>query len=446
MSDIILLIYFIMALLKNKRKERKMKKKFLIAAVLVLALTLTGTVMASAAQDNDECLTRGEFAALLVKASGMKSDLSPVELLLEKDIIRGYLDGGLHLDSGITRAEAVTLTARVLGLSDSVVYLTDGKKYIDPGHWAYNFYSWFGFLGLTEGNPQDVLSKTQGEAFLEGVFSTDPDVVILLEDSRKSTADIETLSSTASTVLKMIPRPGMEGLEGMTDASFEMNISQEMVLPNKIHQISTALIEVPEQGIQEFTSEMYLVDGKIYQSTPDMETGEQIWHLYPEGLMPDLEKLIEQQMQTDVIPPGLEDYIYYKLLGEEEINGEKVYKIAQYGRIDDFGEFLEVVMGQVGNMPEMEQLISMSVSMIESMSLWGVEYVGAEDKLTKSADIAFVITYAPELAGMPNPLEAIQFQIKMKDYKYNEEIVIELPEEALNAVPLELPEGLFELE
>ncbi len=427
-----------------------MKKVYLLAVVMVMMLifTFAGTAIASPVSDNlfagsedpDEPLNRGDFAAQLVEASGMESDLSPVDLLLKREIIVGYPDGELYLDRKVNRAEAVTLTARVLGLSDNVPPMEEEEKFIDTDHWAYNFYSWFGFLGLVEGDPCEILTRDQGEAFLKRVFSTDSTALEIMEDTQKQFKDIKTLSLKSTININMIPRPGMEDVEEIPEFASEMSVSQKIVFPNKIKQVSTVLVDDPQEGMQEITLEMYMIDGKMYHQIPDMETGETTWVLFPEGLLPDMEELIEQQMQTDIIPPGMEDSLYYKLLGKETINGEEVYKISQYGSIDDMEMFMTTILEQFGDASAMQHLLAMSFSMLESMSIWGVEYVGVEDGLSKSSIVAFVITYAPEFAGSPNPLEALQMQMRIDEIKYNEDISIELPEEALDAEELELPE------
>jgi hypothetical protein len=51
-----------------------------------------------------------------------------------------------------------------------------------------------------------------------------------------------------------------------------------------------------------------------------------------------------------------------------------------------------------------------------------------------------IITLAEEFAGEPNPLEAIQMNMKVEEISYNEDIVIELPEEAKNASLMDLSE------
>ena len=77
--------------------------------------------------------------------------------------------------------------------------------------------------------------------------------------------------------------------------------------------------------------------------------------------------------------------------------------------------------------------------MIDAMSFWIIQYVGLEDCLTRGAEMFYVITFKEEFLGAPNPLEALQVKMNVEAYTYNEDIVINLPAEALNAPMLELP-------
>ena len=141
-----------------------------------------------------------------------------------------------------------------------------------------------------------------------------------------------------------------------------------------------------------------------------------------------------------VTPSGLEDYLYYRLLGTAEMNGEEVYEIVTYGRVDDFTKFMEAVAGQLGSNQQLQGLLEMGVSAIKSMSFWGIQYIGVQDNMPKSADIYFIINFADELSGMPNPIEALQMKMKIEELSLNEDLEIVLPDEARDATLMELPE------
>ncbi len=137
------------------------------------------------------------------------------------------------------------------------------------------------------------------------------------------------------------------------------------------------------------------------------------WVLYPEELFPNLEQMMNLEEAGTAIPEGMEDYLHCQLLGTSEIDGEEVYKLAIYGRVDDFDAFLEAMAGQLGSNQPLIELLGQGLAMIDSMSFWCIEYIGADDYLTQSADMFLIITFAEEFAGEPNPLEAIQMNMKV---------------------------------
>ncbi len=87
---------------------------------IVLLLTLVLMLLVAAPVQGQETLSRGEFVAMLVEAGNMESNLLPADLLLQKGIMKGYPDGQLHLERDITRMEAAALTARTLGMAETV--------------------------------------------------------------------------------------------------------------------------------------------------------------------------------------------------------------------------------------------------------------------------------------------------------------------------------------
>jgi hypothetical protein len=423
----------------KRRKEKKGEnEKNMKRIVLVLVMVLV--LLTAAPLYGQEELSRGEFAAMLVEAGKMESNLSPADLLVQKGIMKGYPDGELYLDRGITRMEAIALTAKTLGMAESVVPPAEGDISLNKDHWGYTFYSWLNIFGLMDGNPEDALTEEEGSAFLEKVFTSDPEAILLQEKIKTDATDIESLRSVVNGNMKMILRPGAEGTEEIPQMGFQMNIVQEMVFPDTMHQVSTMSIDIPGLGKQDMSSEMYLVDGKIYQQLPLDETGEMQWVLYPEGLFPDLGQLMNAEEAGTTIPAGMEDYLHCQLLGTSEFNGEEVYQLATYGRVDDLDLFLEAISKQLGTNGQMAELLGQGLAMIDSMSLWCIEYIGANDYLTKSVDMFMIITLAEEFAGEPNPLEAIQMNMKVEEISYNEDIVIELPEEAKNASLMDLSE------
>ncbi|MBC7075943.1 MAG: S-layer homology domain-containing protein [Syntrophomonadaceae bacterium] len=406
---------------------------FLLVALFLFVFQITQAAQAQ------EGLSRGEFAAMLVEASGMGSDLPPADLLVQEGILKGYPDGNLYLERGVTRVEAAALAARTLGITEGLGCPFEGDAALDEEHWGYTFCSWLSRFGIFEGEPDEMLTEEEGRAFLNRVFSTDPDVTLISDKVQENTKAVKTMRAVVDGNMTIIPRPGVEGTEDLQQMDLYMRSVQEWVLPDNMHQSTTIVTDIPGLGRQELSTDMYMVNGRVYQEIPvNIETGETEWIRYPDGLF-DLEQFMNVEEATEVIPEGLEDCFNSKLLGTRE-GEEKVYEIASYGRVDDFSKFMEALAGQFDSSMQMSQLFEQGIAMIDSMSFWSIQYIGVDDFLTKSAEMFFVVNFAEEFAGVTNPLKALQMRMTVAEYSYNGDLAIELPEEALDAPLLEIPE------
>ncbi|MGI6143475.1 MAG: DUF6612 family protein [bacterium] len=413
-----------------------MRKASLLLA-LVLILVSTGTVLAA---EPAGMLTRGEFAALLVEAGGLEGELSPADLLVEKGIMQGYPDGGTYLDQGITRLEAVTLAAKTLGLEGSIVPPAGVEVPLPAGHWGYNFYAWFVRQGLVEGAPTEIISREEGEAFLKKVFGSDPAAIALQEEIRAKTLEMENMAMrmVMSGNMTVIPRAGLDETEEFPEIGMKMKLTQEMVMPDRVHQVMEMDMAIPGVGEEKITTETYIADGKMYQRLPDPETGELKWFRQPESLFPNLDEIIEQARQVEAVPAGMEKYFHYHLLGTTELDGEEVHVFSFYGRVDDFNAFFELALGQFGGTGEFQQALAPVMELIKSMSFWGIEYVGVEDLKVRASDFTAIVTYADEFMGEAMPIEAAVMSMEIEEYEYDADITIEVPAEVLEAEVLEM--------
>ncbi|HAA89516.1 MAG: S-layer domain-containing protein [Thermoanaerobacterales bacterium 50_218] len=438
------------------------KAVFLLVLLLVLATGSTAWGVVSEREEvSDSILTRGKFAVMLVQAANMgaiQDEEAAARLLVEKGILRGYPDGDLKLDRGITRLEATVLVGRTLGLKDGIEipeWMGAPKNELPQGHWGYDLYDWISRLGLVEGDAYDVLTEAQGAEFLSKVFTSDArakDVLNKVKEKERELRENSGVRTGVECSMKMIARPGVEGAEKIPQVEGKAYTVQEMVWPDRIHQTTTVSMNIPGEEQQEITSEMYFVDGKMYQQMPDPDTGELTWYRYPEDMLPNIgvtELIIKQAAeQTQAVPPELEEFIHYQMLGTKEIDGEEVYEIAFYGRVDDFERFVKAAMSRFGSGEQLQQFVNQAAQiagqMLDSMSYWGIQYVDVDEYVTRGMQSAFLITYAEEFAGMSMPIEAMEMTMEMEEYEFSDEIKIEVPEEALNAPLLPFLEGVEE--
>jgi len=426
------------------------KAVFLLVLLLVLVTGSTAWGAVSEREEVSDCiLTRGKFAVMLVQAANMgaiQDGEAAARLLVEKGILRGYPDGDLKLDRGITRLEATVLVGRTLGLKDGIEvpeWMGAPKNELPQGYWGYDLYNWISRLGLVKGDAYDVLTEAQGTEFLNKVFTSDARAKDILNKVKKKERELMEnfgLRTGVECSMKMIARPGVEGAEKIPQVEGKVYTVQEMVWPDKIHQTTTISMNIPGEEQQEFTFEMYFVDGKMYQQMPDPDTGKLTWYRWPEDMLPGMEQIIEQAaIQTQAVPPELEEFIHYQMLGTKEIEGEEVYEIAFYGRVDDFEKFMKAAMNWFGNGEQLQQFAGLVAQMLDSMSYWGIQYVDVDEYVTRGMQSASLITCAEEFMGRPVPLKAEEMTMELEEYEFSDGIEIEVPEEVLNAPLLELP-------
>ncbi len=415
-------------------------KKRIFWSILVLLLAVSGAAWAA---ETDGNFTRGDFATMLVEAAQLEGEegVSPAALLMEKGIIQGFPGGDLGLEKEISRLEAAIFVGRAMGLKDDINPPKQATAPLDPNHWGYNIYAWLNYHGLISGEPQDVLEREEGLNLLDQVFRTQAEVMEIVEKSQAAAqSQNQTLSMVIDGTIRMIPRSGVEGAEEIPTGEQKMRIEQKVILPDKIHQKISMNLVIPGSGEEIITMETYFANGEMYQQIPVGESGEMEWIRYPEEMMPDLNAIMEMaEKQGNAVPEELEEFLHYNLIGTTQVDGEEVYRMAFYGRIDDLGKFLNAAMGQFGDSADLQQALTQSVEIMDTISYWGIEHIGVNDYLPRDAEMSTIMTFNDEFMGEPVPISAIEMTMKFDEYSYGEEVVIEVPQEALDAPVLEIP-------
>ncbi len=461
-----------------------MRKAALILVVLFLSLTACAALASAQPLDRGELLgvypeppalsepvTRGAFAAMLVKAANLPAvdrqacrakDVDPeswfapaMGTLQEKGILAGYPDGTLRPNQPLTGVEAAVLTARTLGLFKVLDESQSGP--LPAGHWGSATYNWLVNQGLLSGraDPENLLTVSEAADFLARVFGSDPQAVDIVEKSQKAQAALKAMRCAVNLEMTMQPRAAMAGkLPPMKGSG---RISMEMVLPATMHQVARWRFTAAgkDQQIPEVEVEQYLVDGKMYMKMTDPVTGKAEWMRLPEGAVPDMEAILKQNLEAQVgIPEELKPYLHYQLIGTAEKNGREVHELGYYGRIDDLTAFLKAALpeslrGSLGG-PELEQFLTQAGKLIKSISFWGREEINADDYLPRSGEMKVVLSFSDRFQEEAVPVELIEMHIRVQDYAYDDQIKIELPPEARQAKemtgppepgPLEQPAG-----
>lgn len=415
-------------------------------------------------------LSRGAFAALLVEAAQVPPVAEQVALpadvdadawyaagvatLYQNGILRGYPDGTVGAGNPVTRQEAVALVSRVLGLPEGAAAAGEVPGLAESS-WAYVPYSWLFTWGLVSGD-DPAAKMTVGEAakFLAQVFGSDPEAEAIIEKAYQVQQEIKGLSFTGDMALTMRPRAGLPDMPpGLKEIKMTGNITSEIILPATLHQSMKMELGLPSEllgpeapSVPPLEMEQYLVDGVMYQKMPDPTTGEVKWVRVPEEAMPDMEALMqeiwENEFYQQAVPEELRPYLHYRLLGTTELNGRQVYKIVSYGRIDDLAAFMQAALPE--NMQEMlldpqsQEGLGNINDLIQMMSFWSVSYVGVDDYLTYGEEFQAVVGFGEEVMGEAFPIDVMEMQMSAHDYRYGDDIVVELPPEALEAEELPL--------
>lgn len=410
-----------------------------IAVVLVLAL-MAGNVAAVAAPG--DLATRGDFAALLAEKAGIPAgevSALPADVsadasyagalagLVKAGVMAGYPDGTMRPDAPVTGVQAAVMAGRALGLPSNLNVQGAGLTILPDGHWAYEQVAWMSEYGLIgEENLTEPLTLVAAGDFLNRVFGADQKAKDIVLKSMEAQKNIKAFSLEGTMTMNIVPRPGVsqevaQSLQGMTSA-----VKMDFVRPDRMRQVIT--MNVPVLG--DMAIEQYLIDSKMYQKLVNPETGEVMWQYM--NLPFDFEKLME--LQTPGIQEPMLEKFNYKYLGTTTLNGREVHKIGYYGRINDLTELGQMMSQAVGDDAAVGQLMAQTAELIKFMSLWGISYVGVADGLTYGDKTGALIGYADAM-----PIATTEMAMEISKYSYDPNITVELPEEAKNAVEIQLP-------
>ncbi|NHM28742.1 S-layer homology domain-containing protein [Desulfofundulus sp. TPOSR] len=411
--------------------------------------------------DPQEPINRGAFAAMLVEAADLPlvedsalpaGDVDPgswyipaLSTLKQKGIMAGYTDGTLRPTKPVTRVEAAVMVARTLGLTGTL-HRPEVNSPLGSTHWGITLYNWLIDQGLITGqlDPAKQLTVAEAAELLARVFGSDPQAVAVVEKSQQAAAKVQAMSMETAIDVAVKPRAGLAGQAPVFKMSGRMDM--KMILPATWYMSGRFCFEpagAPGTGTGEM--EQYYVDGKLYLKMPDPVTGKAEW---VKMNMPELEDLMAKQLQSQMasngMPPELKSKFHYHLLGTTQKNGQTVYEIGYYGRIDDlaavFKFFIPEAMRSQFSGPEFENALNEFAKLIRSVSFWGKDYIGTTDYLPYGGDVTTVMTLSDKFGDQAIPVELVEMRVQIGKYSYGDGIKIELPAEAKEAKELPVPQ------
>lgn len=387
--------------------------------------SLTPEGLLELASDLQGDLSRGDFSAMLVLAAALeekdiaeREDLpqdleveapyaKAVVALLDRGIMKGTSAATVAADSPITGFQALVLIARTLGIPEGP-----------------NLYDLLVQEGIAQ-EGMDLSDKITAEAASElllSAFGTHRETKALMEEVSARNSMVKSVRFKGDMIIKatMDFMPELEGQSVEIKSTMESGISMKSGALHQIVEMDMSPI-VPEAGI--VTMEQYMDRDYIYTSGGD---GQWIKIENPVPMVFD-EEFMTKQLE---INKGIEDLSYYRMLGTEELEGRKVYKVASYSRIEDYAKIYEEMGDVLG--AEALELLAESSETLGSMSMRGTQWIGVEDGLVYKADMTILV----EMLVQDQPL-VMEMAMKVFYYDYDVDFEIVIPEEAKAGKTLE---------
>lgn len=387
--------------------------------------------------DSQSEITRGAFVQMLAKAANIpEEEVSNVEnlpkdlkkdaryakavaALWEKGILKGAPDGKAYLDNPVKNIEAKIFIARVWDIPEKLIFSKEAsaEKTLDLQllSWIEEYFAKI---------DKSTLKVSDAAKILSDIFKTDEKASTIVEDSNEKNKDIKSLKVKGDMTLNLVIKPEIPKKPTGINAKFNSEFSKD----KKVHQVINTTIPLIDKPI---SVEQYMDKDYIYMNVPeDEETTKWVKMKNPISEIFD-EKFIASNQ--DVLK-NLDIKTPYSILGTEELEGKKVYKIAFYSRVADMSQFAKIF----GNMmdAESQKMLEQAYDMIDSMFVKGIVYMGVEDELVYKADMAYSIVLGDlglDNKEIPFELDSIKANMKFNYYDYNSDIKIDIPEEAKNA-------------
>lgn len=386
--------------------------------------------------DPQSKITRGAFAQMLAKAANIsEEEVSDVEnlpkdlkkdanyakavaALCKKGILKGASDGKAYLDNPVKNIEAKIFIARVWGIPEELIFSKEtNEKNLDS-----QLLSWIEeHFNRTDKN---TLKVSDAAKILSDIFKTDEKASSIVEESNEKNKDMKSLKVKGDMTLNLVIKPEIPEMPTGINAKFSSEFSKD----KKVHQVIDTNIPLINQPI---SVEQYMDKDYIYMNVPeDEETTKWVKMKNPVSEIFD-DKFIE--LNQDILK-NLDIKTPYSLLGNEELEGRKVYKIAFYSRMADMSQFAKIFGSMMD--AENQEMLEQTYDMIDSMFVKGIAYIGVEDGLVYNADLDYDIVLGDlglDSEEIPFKLDSIKANMRFAYYDYNSDIKIDIPEEAKNA-------------
>ena len=194
----------------------------------------------------------------------------------------------------------------------------------------------------------------------------------------------------------------------------------------EMQMLMNMAMELPEEGEQEMAMELYIVGEWMYMVVDIPGIGKQWMKMGFTEEMWEMQNQIEPQIKL------LQTAIEVNFLGSEDINGTPCYVVQIIPSMEALGDLL--TQQQTPGMEDIDFGEFNLADLFEKMSI--KEWVAEDSYLLMKSEISMLMAMSPEDVGATQEdfeKMAMNMDIEMTLYDYNQAVSIELPQEALQA-------------
>jgi hypothetical protein len=401
---------------------------------IAVTSVLTASLLGPAAAVNAESapVTRGDFIRIIAdqlhlapgKETPLPKDVLPdspyadaAKAMIERKAVEGYDDGTFRLDRPITGTEASYVLARILGMNEESALKELQNRY-----------------QISFGEDAALTADTVKQLVQTALKSDDGALAWLKESAEQQKA---VTSFRADMTLDMNMR--MRAMQEQTVGS-KMTSRIEFQKDQGIHQRAVTEVQAPEGPVQ-ITMDQYTVTQGTYMQMTDPATGKAVWYDMTALTPFTFQQLIELQKSNAGAAQWVLPTFFYRDLGTNAADGQKLHKIEVNGSVADLQE-LTGILGQAAGVTNMDKVwkeIPGMKGMRIGMS--GTFWFDETSRQLVRMDASYMIRFGNESAS-DVPLQEMEMTMKALYKDYNAAIEIKLPEEARKAVPLTLPDAV----
>jgi len=272
------------------------------------------------------------------------------------------------------------------------------------------------------------LTPQEGADLLTQVFGTAEQCREINDQMELANQSITSVRMSGIMDMQMNMRQVEEAPGMPSSINTTASMATELVMDKGLHMImETSMAPGENLPQQSFTIEQYMTAEGMFMGMQDPATKQVTWTKIPSDVFPNI--------MSFPVPQEIKNMFHYRYLGEENLAGKEVVKLAYYGEITDLAKMV-AALGQLGG--QLQQTLDQAQGLLQSITYAGTMYVDKATYLPFSATNNSVVTFAPAFQGQATPIDTMLVSYDFTYSDYNAPLSIVLPKEALNAEEISL--------